>query len=412
MRDGVTEHTEARECSRPVKVLLIAPQPFFQWRGSPLRVEANAKVLSSLGYEVDLLTLPIGDDRCIPRVRIVRVPNMLGIRDMRIGPSLVKAFFDLLLLVWGICMAIRHKYDVIHGIEDGGFLGFFMARVAGGALIFERHSDPASYRGGFFRNVVLGLYSSIERFTIRRADVVIGTGPGLVKQIVLVEGAGSVHHIFDIPSSNVVATPERTAKARGSLVQSPDDLVVMFVGSFAGYQGVPLLLEAAKRVLLILPQARFAIIGGSLQEIEVLRRDAGLGEDAARKIVFLGRMPPEEIPDYLAAADVLVSPRLGGANTPLKLLDYLKAGRAIVATDVPANRYILDESVAILVPPTADGLAEGMLKALRDEELRRRLGRAGYDLIQKEYGFERYRERLGACYEEVLSQRTRKRLRC
>jgi len=386
-------------------VLLVSPQPFFQWRGSPLRVEANARVLAGRGYQVDLLTLPIGEDRTIPGVRIVRVPNLLGVRDVHIGPSLIKAAFDLLILVWGSCMAVRRRYDVVHGIEDGGFLGFFMSRLGGSALIFERHSDPASYRDGLLRNMVLWLYSRIERFTIRRADAVIGTGPGLVKQIEAVEGAGSVHHIFDIPSSNVTATPAGTARARAALAGSRDDLIVMFVGSFAGYQGVPLLLDAAVKALSAVPSARLAVIGGTPEEIATLRAEMAASDDVARRIMFLGRMPPEEIPDHLAAADVLVSPRLGGVNTPLKLLDYLKAGRAIVATDVPANRHILDESVSILVPPTVEGLCDGLMRALKDPELRRRLGEAGQRLIREQYGFERFAQRLGACYDQVLAMR-------
>ncbi len=60
------------------KVLFISPQPFFEWRGSPIRVGFNIQALSELGYRVDLLTLPIGIERDVPGVKIIRVPNLLG----------------------------------------------------------------------------------------------------------------------------------------------------------------------------------------------------------------------------------------------------------------------------------------------------------------------------------------------
>ena len=80
------------------KVLLISPQPFFQWRGSPIRVGFNAMALVENGYAVDLLTLPIGDEREIKGVRVIRVANPLGVKNIPIGPSPHKIICDILLL--------------------------------------------------------------------------------------------------------------------------------------------------------------------------------------------------------------------------------------------------------------------------------------------------------------------------
>ncbi|MDA0578448.1 MAG: hypothetical protein O3B24_10165, partial [Verrucomicrobia bacterium] len=58
------------------RVLFIAPQPFLEWRGSPLRVSFNLRALTELGYEVDLLTFPFGDAVEIPGAIIHRVPRL------------------------------------------------------------------------------------------------------------------------------------------------------------------------------------------------------------------------------------------------------------------------------------------------------------------------------------------------
>ena len=76
--------------ARP-RVLLISPQPFFQWRGSPLRVRFNAQALAELGYQVDLLTMPVGGDLEIPGVTLHRGPNLLRVKNLAIGPSVAKA---------------------------------------------------------------------------------------------------------------------------------------------------------------------------------------------------------------------------------------------------------------------------------------------------------------------------------
>jgi len=403
------------------KVLLISPQPFFEWRGSPIRVRFDAQALSELGHEVDLLTLPVGQDRDMPGVRIVRVRNVFRVHGVPIGPSLVKVAFDVLLFFKGWSLARKRRYDVIHGIEDAGLLAVAVARLVGAKAIFEKHSDPSSYSKGFVRNVVMRCYAGIEGLMVRRSDAVICTGPGLAEQATAAggKGTGVVHHVPDIPSSLAEASPERTAAIRKKL-QDPggDRVIVTFVGSFAIYQGVDLMFEAMPAVARSHPRALFVVIGGTEEELTaritrlaeqgvVARRFGervpGGEAGAAANTLFLGKVPPDELPDYLSASDVLLSPRRAGVNTPLKLLDYLKAGRAIVATDGEANRLIVDDSTALLVRPEPAALAEGIGRLVDDVDTRRRLGENGRKLMEEKYNFGEFKRQLGECYGGVLN---------
>ena len=250
------------------KVLLISPQPFFQWRGSPIRVSFNVRALVELGYEVDLLTLPVGEKLNIPGVRIIRTPNLLRIKNMPIGPSAFKVMFDFFLLFKGLRLAFKNNYDIIHCIEDAGILGMIISILTGKSrLIFEIHSDPFSYRKGWLQNAVLHLYVKIERFVIRHADAVIATGPGLVKQAQELVRDVSVHHIFDIASSLVESEKDKCSMIRKKLKQRDDEWLITFVGSFAIYQGVDLIFKSVPIVIKRNPKARFIIIGGSDSEI-------------------------------------------------------------------------------------------------------------------------------------------------
>ena len=102
------------------RVLLISPQPFFQWRGSPLRVRFNAQALAELGYDVDLLVMPVGEDKQLPGVTLHRAPNIIRAKNLPIGPSLPKAILDIALYFKAAALARRRHYHVIHGIEDAG----------------------------------------------------------------------------------------------------------------------------------------------------------------------------------------------------------------------------------------------------------------------------------------------------
>ncbi|MDI6774780.1 MAG: glycosyltransferase [Verrucomicrobiota bacterium] len=383
------------------KVLFISPQPFFQWRGSPIRVGFDVMALAELGFEVDLLTLPMGEDKAISGVRVVRVPNPFGVRNVPIGPSLLKAAFDALLLFRGLGLALRNRYDALHGVEEAGALGVVIAGLTRSRLVFEKHSDPSSYRLGWLRNLIMRLYALIERFTARHADAVIGTGPGLVEQIRRAGTQAAVHHIPDIPSSLAEPDRGRTEEIRRTLRRDERDVLITYVGSFAVYQGADLLFEAMPDVVRREPRARFVVIGGTPKEIA--ERQRALRERvSAGAVAFVGKIHPDELPNYLAASDILLSPRLAGVNTPLKLLDYLKAGGAIVATDVESNRLILDETIAVLVAPTPETLSDGIVGLMADEPRRRRLGREGRKRIEATHNYGTFKRKLGECYCQML----------
>lgn len=358
--------------------------------------------LSQLGYEVDLLTLPFGDDRDVPGVRILRVSNVCGLKDIPIGPSIWKLPFDAKLYLRARRLIKDRCYDVIHAVEDAGFIAVPLARRSGAKLLFEKHSDPGSYRKRGLRNVVMWAYSRVEAFTIRQADAVIGTGPGLVEQARRVAPDKPVHHIFDIPSSLVEPDAARVRALRAELLQQSDEVLMAYVGSFAVYQGIELLFAAIPEVIRRAPRARFMIIGGTPMEIQ--ERIEWLNKNGAGHAVkFLGKIPPDELPNYLAAADVLISSRIAGANTPLKLLDYLKVGRCILATDNAANRQILNDESAFFVKPDVDSFAAGLAELAGDEARRERLAAKGKTLVRDIYNFAEFKRRLKIVYDELAA---------
>ena len=382
------------------RILFVSPQPYFQWRGSPIRVAFDTQALSELGYKVDLLTLPIGADRPQAGVKLFRVSNPFHVKNVPIGPSLHKAFFDLLLFFRALPMVLRHRYTAIHAVEEAAVFACILAFICGARLIFEKHSDPASHRSGRLKNLVLACYRRFERFSIRCSDAVIATGAGLVDQVRKFSPLKPVYHIFDIPSSLVEPNAGRAAELRRQLGAAPGDVLALYAGSFAVYQGIDLMFESIANVAARNSRVRFIIIGGSPDEIA--QRQAWLAErGAADRTKFIGTVPPDELPHYLAAVDILLSPRSSGINTPLKLLDYLKAGRPIVATDNSANRQILDEHTGMLAPATAEAYAEAILRLADDPSLREQLGRNGRKLIDELYNFQEFKKRLKTCYEQL-----------
>ena len=413
---------------RKPRILFMASQPFFEWRGSPIRLGFDAMAMAQNGYDVDFLTLPVGQRREIDGVRIVRAPNLIRAKKIAIGPSLPKFFFDFVFLFEAIGMTMRRHYDIVHGVEDAGMVALVVGRLARAKVVFEKHSDPASYSGkkGVMR-LVMRAYAAVERFVMRHADAVIGTGPGLVRQVNALAPKTPATVISDIPSSLAEPDPDGVRAARTKLEElapggagaesvrpsdrqtvGPSDggedgtaVFATYVGSFASYQGIDLLFAAMPPALRKCAALRFAVIGGTPQEIAE-RRAALAAEGLADRVAFVGKVPPDELPCWLAASDIVLSPRIAGVNTPLKLLDYLKVGRAIVATDHEANRLILDEKTALLVPIDPEAFAEGVASLAADRARREEIGSRGRRLVDETYNFGVFRAGLAKVHGSVL----------
>jgi glycosyltransferase involved in cell wall biosynthesis len=379
------------------RLLFLTSVPFFQWRGSSIRVGFDVQALGELGYEVDLVTLPIGETRNTPGVTVHRVANPFRVKNIPIGPSLHKLIFDVLIFFKALGMAIRRPYSVVHAVEEVGAVGLLVGRLTGAQVVFEKHSDPASHKDKPLINIVLSLYRWVEGVVIRKADVVIGTGEGLVEQAIAVAPSQKVHHIFDIPSSLVEADPARVRSVDASIRGSHDEVIALYVGSFAVYQGIDLMFDSLHIALNDYPQLRLVVIGGTPEQIAL--RTEWLDERGIKSAVrFIGFVPPDRLPDYISAADFLLSPRISGINTPLKLLDYLKAGRAILATDNVANRRIVDERVAVLKKADPDSYAEGMIDLAGNVHHRLQLGKEGRKMVDNHYNFDKFKKLLKDCY--------------
>jgi glycosyltransferase involved in cell wall biosynthesis len=164
--------------------------------------------------------------------------------------------------------------------------------------------------------------------------------------------------------------------------------------------------------LVALPGARARIVGGHPAEpdLERLRRLAerlGLGA----RVEFTGLVAPRDVEGHLVTSTVLVLPNRATAissryTSPLKLFEYLAAGRAIVASDLPSIREILrDGENAILVPPDdADALARAIDRLLRDPGLAETLARTAFDDAER-FTWAARAEALERVFEEALGLR-------
>ena len=107
-------------------------------------------------------------------------------------------------------------------------------------------------------------------------------------------------------------------------------------------------------------------------------------------MIFAGQRPAEEIPRFLDAADVLVSPRSTGTNTPLKIYQYLRSGRPIVATRLLTHTQVLDDEVAILTERDPRRIRRRDPDGADRSDARARVGDRARQLAETKYSYDAY----------------------
>ena len=351
------------------RVLLVAPQPFYADRGTPIAVRYVLQALHDLGLPADLLTVPIGKDVAVPGANIRRVANPLGARSMPVGFSATKVGFDVLIGWQMLGLLRRGRFQYVHAVEESVFLALLTRGMSRVPVIYDMASalpEHLAKRPLFRTRPMQWLISRAERWALHGASVVICSA-GLGDYVRRVAPRARVLE-WRFPAIPPQAEPAAVAARRRDLGIPPDARVVFYSGNFAEYQGIDLLFEAVPRVLAEHPDAYLVCVGASdEQEIEYGHRMlAGAPGDRIR---LVPRQPREAIDSYVAMADVLVSPRKSLGNFPLKVFDYLAAGKPIVATDVPSHRCVLDDTLALMCEPSGPGLAQGISRVLNDEHL-------------------------------------------
>lgn len=371
---------------------MIAPEPFFEPRGTPFSEYHRIRALIDLGHTVDLVTYPFGRDVTMPGLRLFRCARPPLIHDVRIGPSLAKIPLDLTLAFTAIRRAAADRYDAVHSHEEGSIIGVLLALALGVPHLYDMHSSLPQQLTNFDftkSRLLRSLFASMERFVVRRSNVVVVICPHLAKLVSDIEPSVPSVLIENAPGSGDAPQDGSGDRLRIELGIEPAAPVVLYTGTFESYQGLDLLFAAARRVLACRADVRFVLAGGRPEQIETARKQA---EDAeiAEAVVFAGQRPAEEIPSFLDAANVLVSPRSTGTNTPLKIYQYLRSGRPIVATRLLTHTQVLDDDVAFLTAATPDAFAAGIVGALADPGRARSVADQARALAATKYSYEAY----------------------
>jgi glycosyltransferase involved in cell wall biosynthesis len=282
-------------------------------------------------------------------------------------------------------------------------VGAVLSRVLDVPLVLEFNSSElwkGRYWGGLRQ---AGAAALVERINLRAADRIIVVSRVLADEL----------KSHGVPASKIVVNPN----AVDASVFRPDhdgdrvrrrhrldsSVVVGFSGTFGAWHGIPTLARSLPLVLQARPSVRWLLIGdGPLRSVIAEPIERGGFQD---KVKLTGMLSHSEMPAYLAACDILVSPhgrQVDGGEffgSPTKLFEYMAMGRPIVASGVGQIAEVLrDESTALLVPADdAEALVGAIVRLVDDAWLRARLGTAARQAAAQQHTWRQNAERVLEC---------------
>lgn len=389
---------------RSLRILMVAPEPIFEPRGTPFSVVGRLKAYSDLGYSIDLLTYPLGKSVEIPRVRIHRVVRIPWISKVPIGPSFVKIPLDIFLFFKTLFWLVRYRPDLIHTHEEAGFWGTFLARLWNIPHIYDMHSSLPQQLSNFqFTRLkfLIRFFERLEQWVVKYSDGIITICPDLDRHVqCLVPGKRSmlIENVVDYATIFGKTVPKEKPKGFAN------KKIILYTGTFEPYQGLDLLIESAPFVLEKVPSAYFVLLGGHPDQV-ALYQEMVSQKNLSSFFFFTGQVPPQEVEAWIPFANVLVSPRTSGTNTPLKIYAYLRSGVPIVATRLWTHTQVLNENVALLTEPSPASFAEGIVHVLLNPSVARKLSKNAKALAEEKYSYLQYCEKLQTLAHTLVHQK-------
>jgi len=288
----------------------------------------------------------------------------------------------------------RERVDVLHGHMFGSNVWACVLGRLTRVPVIVCHEHMWSYGGGRLR-------AWIYRFLIARfSNAFIAVSEAGLRSMIEVEGISPKDVV--LLRNGVPALPSGDpGRVREELGIRPDQPVVLTVGTLRQERAYEVMIEAAARLAPSVPDLRVLIagMGPERPKLEALIEQLGVSE----VVTLLGLRA--DIPDLLASADVAVccSDFEGG---PLSVMEYMGARLPVVATRVGGlPELVRDGENGLLVPPRDPvSLARALADLLSNPSERERMGQAGKELREREYGIDAFVGRLEALYERLLSE--------
>ena len=382
-----------------MKVLMIAPTPFFNDRGCHTQIYEEIKSLQKLGHEIILCTYGLGRD--MPGVRTVRTLNMPWYKKLSAGPSFTKILMLPFLTITTMSTIIWFRPQVIHAhLHEGALIARFCK------LFFWRKKYLFDMQGslsgetlqhGFVRPQ--GLFHKFLEFLehkIANWFFVITQSESMIKEL---DGFGvpenKRRNVNDGVDTDIFKPMSFNNELAVKLGINGNNPRVLYMGLLEQYQGVDIMFKAFKNVLKKIPSVQFIVIGfPNIDNYQKMCETLGIGQSTK----FLGKIDYTILADYLALSSIAIAPKIAATEGDGKIYNYMAMGMCTVTFDRSVSREILGETGVYAEMENPEDMAEKIIWAIEHPKECGELGRKSRERAVKNLSWDAVGKRINEVY--------------
>jgi glycosyltransferase involved in cell wall biosynthesis len=388
---------------------MVVASAFPSRGGSAVMIKEVAEALARCGHDIHLVVYDYGrrEIPLDPAVKIHRAPRLPLGKHMKAGPALRKPFWDV-VLTWRLLQVVRkYRIEIIHAHNiEAPIAGYIVRRVTGVPVIYHARNTMRSELHTYYsdspwvQKPVRRLAIFLDKHVPVHADFVIALTEDILDQLcqcgVAPDKAVHIHNGLDLtPFTN----------GQPGILDNDYGLngrrKVVYTGTLDEFQEIDKLIAAFRQVQRKIPESVLVLAGRV-----VSRECRSLCEQflPLDSVCIIDNPPFERVIDILADTDVAVVPRSVCPGIPVKLLNYMAAGKPIVAFEGSAKGLRHMENGFVVKNGDIDAFAGGIMRLLRDRSLAERLGSQARRTVQRECSWPAIARQISAVYDQVLAQ--------
>lgn len=389
-----------------LRILMIAPTPFFADRGCHVHIAEQAIALQRLGHTVHVVTYGIGRD--LPGIQTTRTWKFPWYSKESMGPSWHKFYVDICLFFTTLRVAWKLKPDVIHAhLHEGCFIGASIRVLLGIPFVFDCQGsltgELLAHNFSLAKpNILRRAWLGFERWIDSLPDAVLAQSTEMRQELT---------ELFAVPAEKVTMAydgvnthafrPGRRSEALARKLNIPRNRkIIVYLGGLAPHKGVDTLLQAYAHVRTAVPDSFLLLMGyPNVEKYRTQARQLGLLDHMR----ITGKVPYEQAPDYLALGDIAIAPKRTQTEANGKIYSYMACGLPTVAFDTIVNRDILGKlGVYVQSRAASDQLAETITQLLQDDKKREALAVGVRQKAEADYSWDNVAQRIEAAYRRII----------
>jgi len=372
---------------------MIAPMPFFEDRGSPIRVYEEAKNLALLGNQINITCYHLGRD-VADLNHIHRIPKIPWYNKTMAGPSYHKTYLDILLLFKTFKILRENESDILHAhLHEGAFISQFLKKILkiNIPIVFDAHGSLTleMIAHNFIKESSLlnRFWKLVEKKISEGSGIIFVSNPNLIEimknEFLIPEN--KIKFIPDGVDTNLFNPNKYCRNEIRKKYNLKDENIIIYTGLFTSYQGIYFLIEKViPKVLREYQNVKFLLVGYPVGKYRIMAKKLGLDKN----IIFTGKQKYQDIPKFLAAADIAVTPKyLDKGEGNLKITTYMSMGLPTVSFNYPYNKMMLKSTGIMTKPNDEDEFANAIVTLLDDPKKRKLMGEEAKIIANRKYSW-------------------------